>query len=48
VLLFGVTFILIVVFLPYAIVWTVQVRSWQWRAVWRQRWEQVRQTLART
>ena len=48
VLLFGVTFILIVVFLPYGIVGTVQVRSYQWRAVWRQRWERVRRTLART
>jgi branched-chain amino acid transport system permease protein len=37
VLLFGITFILIVVFLPYGVVGTVQARSWRWRAAWRER-----------
>ncbi len=43
VLLFGVTFILIVVFLPYGIVGTVQARSWRWRAVWRERWRRIKE-----
>lgn len=43
VLLFGVTFILIVVFLPYGIVGTVQARSWRWRAVWRERWRWIKE-----
>ncbi|MCS7282957.1 MAG: branched-chain amino acid ABC transporter permease [Anaerolineae bacterium] len=45
VLLFGVAFILIVVFLPYGIVGTVQARSWQWRAVWRERWRRMKEIL---
>ncbi len=36
-LMFGVAFVLIVVFLPYGIVGTVRARSFQWRAGW-QRW----------
>ena len=36
-LMFGVVFVLIVVFLPYGIVGTVQARSLQWKAGW-QRW----------
>lgn len=36
-LMFGLTFILIVIFLPYGIVGTVQARSFQWKAGW-QRW----------
>ncbi|MBN1178080.1 MAG: branched-chain amino acid ABC transporter permease [Anaerolineae bacterium] len=37
VLLYGVMFVMIVVFLPYGIVGTVRARSFQWRAGWR-RW----------
>lgn len=36
-LMFGLTFILIVVFLPYGIVGTAQARSFRWKAGW-QRW----------
>jgi len=36
-LMFGAMFVLIVVFLPYGIVDTIQARSFQWRAGWR-RW----------
>lgn len=37
VLMFGAMFVLIVIFLPYGIVGTLQARSFQWRAGW-QRW----------
>ncbi len=37
VLMFGLMFVLIVVFMPYGIVGTVQARSFQWRSGW-QRW----------
>lgn len=40
VLLYGVMFVLIVIFLPYGIVGTVQARAFRWRAGW-QRWKQV-------
>lgn len=47
-LMFGATFVLIVIFLPYGIVGTVQARSPQWRAIWRQRLERLQRTMART
>jgi branched-chain amino acid transport system permease protein len=37
VLMYGVMFVLIVIFLPYGIVGTLRARSFQWRAGW-QRW----------
>ncbi len=40
VLMFGLMFVLIVIFLPYGIVGTIQARSFQWRAGW-QRWRQL-------
>jgi branched-chain amino acid transport system permease protein len=39
-LMFGAMFVLIVVFLPYGIVGTIQARSLQWKAGW-QRWLQL-------
>lgn len=47
-LMFGAAFVLIVIFLPYGIVGTVQARSPKWRVIWRQRLERLRRMMART
>jgi branched-chain amino acid transport system permease protein len=43
-LIYGAIFMLIVIFLPYGIVGTIQARSFQWKAGWR-RWQRLLRTL---
>jgi ABC-type branched-subunit amino acid transport system permease subunit len=41
-LIFGIVFILIVLFFPYGIVGTWRQRGSAWKSIWRERWRRVR------
>ena len=41
-LIFGIVFILIVLFVPYGIVGTWRQRGSAWKSIWRERWRRVR------